>query len=57
MATLGLREGDVIIKANNIELKSYKDAIDIYNGLDQLDAVQIVVLRENQEVELVYEIH
>ncbi|MBU1216453.1 hypothetical protein KJ870_00795 [bacterium] len=57
MATLGLREGDVIIKANNIELKSYKDAIDIYNGLDKLDAVQIVVLRENQEVELVYEIH
>lgn len=57
MATLGLREGDVIIKANNIELKSYKDAIDIYNGLDKLDAVQIVVLRANQEVELVYEIH
>jgi general secretion pathway protein C len=57
MASLGLREGDVIIKANNIELKSYKDAIDIYNGLDKLDAVQIVVLRENQEVELVYEIH
>jgi general secretion pathway protein C len=57
MATLGLREGDVIVKANNIELKSYKDAIDIYNGLDKLDAVQIVVMRENQEVELVYEIH
>jgi general secretion pathway protein C len=57
MASLGLREGDVIIKANNIELKSYKDAIEIYNGLDKLDAVQIVVLRANQEVELVYEIH
>lgn len=57
MASLGLREGDVIIKANNIELKSYKDAIEIYNGLDKLEAVQIVVLRENQEVELVYEIH
>lgn len=57
MATLGLREGDVIIKANNIELKSYKDAIDIYNGLEKLEAVQIVVMRENQEVEIVYEIH
>jgi general secretion pathway protein C len=56
MASLGLKEGDVIIKANNIELKSYKDAIEIYNGLDKLEAVQIVVLRENQEVELVYEI-
>ncbi|DAB29470.1 MAG TPA: hypothetical protein CFH84_09275 [Sulfurimonas sp. UBA12504] len=57
MATLGLREGDVIIKANNIELKSYKDAIEIYNGIDKLDAIQIVVIRENQEVEIVYEIH
>jgi general secretion pathway protein C len=57
MAMLGLREGDVIIKANNVELKSYKDAIEIYNGIDKLDAVQIVVMRENQEVELVYEIH
>ncbi|MGB3961610.1 MAG: PDZ domain-containing protein, partial [Sulfurimonas sp.] len=57
MATLGLREGDVIIKANNIELTSYKDAIEIYNGIDKLDAIQIVVMRENQEVEIVYEIH
>lgn len=56
IASLGLRNGDVIIKANNTQLKSYKDAIEIYNSIDKLEAVQIVVLRENQEVELVYEI-
>lgn len=56
-ATLGLRKGDLIIKANNITLKSYKDAIDIYKNIDKFDAMEIVVLRNNQEKELVYEIH
>lgn len=57
MARLGLEKGDVIIKANNIELKSYKDALDIYKKIDKIDAVQLVVIRNNQEKELVYEIH
>jgi general secretion pathway protein C len=56
-AKLGLRRGDIIIKANNIRLQSYRDALEIYNNIDKLDAVQIVVLRNNQEVELVYEIN
>jgi len=56
-ASLGLRSGDVIIKANNVPLKSYKDALDIYKNIDKLDVVQIVVLRDNKEVELVYEIN
>ena len=55
-AKLGLKRGDVIIKANNIKLQSYRDTLEIYNNIDKLDAVQIVVLRNNQEVELVYEI-
>lgn len=55
-AKLGLQRGDVIIKANNRKLQSYRDALAIYNNIDKLDAVQIVVLRNNQEVELVYEI-
>lgn len=56
IASLGLQKGDVIIKANNTELKSYKDVMEVYSSLDKSEAVQIVVLRENQEVELVYEI-
>ena len=55
-ASLGLKKGDVIVKANNIRLKSYLDALQIYKNIDDLDAVQIVVMRDNQEVELVYEI-
>lgn len=57
MENLGLKKGDIIIKANNVELKSYKDALDIYNKIDELDTIQIVVMRNNQEKELVYEIN
>ena len=56
-ATLGLKKGDLIIKANNKRLQSYKDAFDIYKKIDKLDEVSIVVLRNNQEKELVYEIN
>ncbi len=57
MAKLGLKRGDLIIKANNMELKSYKAAMDIYSKINKLDTIQIVVIRNNQEKELVYEIH
>jgi general secretion pathway protein C len=56
-AKLGLQKGDIIIKANNIRLRSYMDALKIYNELDKLDVVQIVVQRKNKAVELVYEIN
>ncbi len=56
-ATLGLQKGDLIIKANNVELKSYRDALEIYKNIDKLDTIQIVVMRNNQETELVYEIN
>ncbi|MCK4973805.1 MAG: PDZ domain-containing protein [Sulfurimonas sp.] len=54
---LGLRVGDVIIKVNNVTLNSYKDALGIYENIDKLDMMQIVLMRNNQEVELVYEIN
>ena len=56
-AKLGLLKNDIIIKANNIELKSYKNAMDIYNKIDEIDTMQIVVKRDNQEKELIYEIN
>ena len=57
MAKLGIQKGDIIIKANNIELKSYKDALNLYGKINDLDTIQIVLLRNNQEKEIVYEIH
>jgi len=56
-AKLGLRRGDIIIRANNITLSSYRDAIKLYRDIDNIDTMEIVVLRNNQEKELVYEIH
>lgn len=57
MAKVGLQKGDVIIKANNVDLKSYKDVLDIYGEINDLSTIQIVILRNNQEKELVYEIN
>ncbi len=56
-AQLGLKQGDIIIKANNKPMTSYKDAIAIYKGIDKLEALELVVLRNNQETEIVYEIY
>jgi len=56
-AQLGLKRNDVIIKANNKPMRSYADALGIYQGLAKLDALEIVVLRNNQEKELIYEIY
>lgn len=57
LASLGLKVDDLIIKANNIKLQSYADVLNIYKQIDKLDALQLVVVRNNQEVELVYEIN
>ncbi len=57
MQKLGLKKGDIIIRANNIEMTSYREALGIYKNIDNLDTIQIVVIRNNQEKELVYEIN
>jgi len=56
MDRLGLKKGDIIIKANNIELKSLKSVMQIYNNIKDITAMEIVVIRNNKEVELMYEI-
>ncbi len=56
-AELGLEEGDVIIRANNEELNSYSDAIKLYKNINNIDVLELVVQRNNQEKEIIYEIH
>ncbi len=56
-AALGLQKGDIIIKANNIDLTSYKAVMNIYKNINKLSEISLVVLRNNTEKELVYEIH
>lgn len=55
--SLGLKKGDVIVKVNNVVLKSYKDAIEIYQNVGDISGISLVVMRNNQEVELVYEVN
>ena len=57
LATLGLEVGDVIIRANNVELTSYNDAIKLYKDIDNINVLELVVQRDNQEKEIIYEIH
>lgn len=54
---LGLLKGDIIIKVNNEPLKSYADALNIYQNIDNIKEIELIVLRDNQEKELRYEIH
>jgi type II secretion system protein C len=54
---LGIRKNDIIIKANNVELNSLKSVTDFYANIKKLKVVEIVVLRDNQEKEFVYEIN
>ena len=57
IAQLGLQKGDVIIQANNMKLDSYQAAMDLYKNIDTIDTLELVVLRNNQEKEIIYEIH
>lgn len=56
LASLGLEKGDVIVAANNVALHSYKDVLDIYKNIKNLKTIQLIILRNNQEQELIYEI-
>ncbi len=53
---LGLKKGDIIIAVNNIELKSYNDAFNIYKKINKINDLNIRILRNDREMELDYEI-
>jgi general secretion pathway protein C len=56
-AQFGLRSGDVIVEANGKRLCSYKDVMQLYENIDNIDTVALKVQRGNQEKEIVYEIY
>ena len=57
MAQLGLRKGDIMIRANNVKLTSFNDALKLYKNINKIDTIEIIVLRNNEEKEIIYEIH
>jgi len=57
MAVLGLKVGDLITGVNNTKLKSYQDALKVYTNIDDLNFIKLVIIRNNEEMELEYEIN
>lgn len=54
---LGLLNGDIILRANKIELTSPKDGIKIFNIIRELDRVELDIVRAGRPVTLVYNIN
>ncbi len=55
-AKLGLKKGDIIIRANNKRLNSLKTVFEIYKHIDTLDSIDLVILRNGVQKEIFYEI-
>ena len=55
-AKLGLKEGDIIKSVNNSVLESYADAFKVYNNMENTKYLNMEILRNNEIVELNYEI-
>lgn len=53
---LGLKNGDIIKSVNNNTLASYADAFKIYNNINNTKYLSIEILRNNEVMELNYEI-
>ncbi len=53
---LGLKKGDIIKSVNNNVLGSYSDAFRVYNNISNIQYLNIEILRNNEIMELNYEI-
>lgn len=53
---LGLKKGDIIKSINNNILSSYADAFKVYNNINSTKYLNIEILRNNEIMELNYEI-
>lgn len=56
-ATIGLKKGDIIKTINNNALNSYAAAFKAYNNINETQYLNIEILRNNQIMELNYEIN
>lgn len=53
---LGLKSGDILKSVNNVELKSYDDAMNMYKKVGSMSALNMKIIRGNETMELGYEI-
>lgn len=54
---IGLKQNDIIKAVNGTEIKSYADAFKVYNEFNRLDFLTLQILRNNEIMELNYEIN
>ena len=53
---LGLRRGDILKVVNGEELTSYNAAFSFYKNMESVENLSLTIIRDNQEMELEYEI-
>jgi len=56
-AKLGIKRGDIIKSINGQTIDSYSAAFNVYRGIKNANALNVVVVRNNKELELEYEIN
>ncbi|MFT7879462.1 MAG: PDZ domain-containing protein [Sulfurimonas sp.] len=54
---LGLKRGDIIKSVNGQEINSYNAAFGIYKEIQNIENLTLVIVRDNQEMELEYEVN
>jgi general secretion pathway protein C len=54
---LGLKRGDILKSINGQELNSYNAAFSFYKEIGDIDSLTLSITRNNQDMELEYEIH
>lgn len=54
---IGLKEGDIIKAVNNNIVNSYAEAFKIYNDINNINSINISILRNNKVMEMNYEIN
>ena len=55
--TMGLQNGDIILRANNLELNSPGDGVKIFNMIKELDRMELDIIRNGVPVTQVYQIN
>lgn len=56
-AKIGLKKGDIIKMVNNSVLSSYSDALKVYGNVENINYINMQILRNNEAMELNYEIN
>lgn len=54
---LGIQPGDVLKRANGVELDGYAAALKLYSEVDKIETLRLEIIRNNQIRELTYEIN